>query len=232
MGWTAVTNAADAIAGASADTDTTLRQKRILELAGQGSGDVDAIRARLLELAGMIQAFVFENTSLITDATGLPGKAFRAVIWDGPGMSVTNNLIAQTIWNDKPTGIQAFGATSGIATDSAGNPQTINFDRAQQLRTWVTCTVTAAPGISIDATARTAIRAAIKAYADATFNLGVSIIDLPFRASAIVPTLTVDVPTFAFDFVSTPTNTGNLTVTGLQIATVATTDISVNGTFA
>jgi baseplate J-like protein len=232
VGWTGVTNAADAVQGLPADTDTTLRQKRILELAGQGSGDVDAIRAVLLELPGMINAFVYENTSLATDATGLPGKAIRAVIWDGVGMAVSNTLIAQTIWNQKPSGIQTFGASIGTATDSQGNPQTIYFDRAVQKRTYVTLTTTPAVGVVVDATYRAAIRASVVAYATATFNLGVNIIALTFRDSAVVATLDIDVPTFAFDFTPTPVNTANLPVSGLQIATVASTDISVDGSFS
>jgi uncharacterized phage protein gp47/JayE len=232
VGWTAITNPTSEITGIAADTDATLRAKRELELAGQGADTVDAIRAKLLELPGMIQAFVFENTTLVTDANGLPGKAFRAVIWDGPGLTVADADIGNIIWKNKPSGIQSFGATSVTVNDSAGNPQVVNFDRASQLRTWCTCTVTPVAGVTIDANARTAVRNAIAAYATATFNLGVSIIDLPFRASALVPELTLDVPTFAFDFHSTPTNTANLAVSGLQIATVGQADISVNGTFS
>jgi uncharacterized phage protein gp47/JayE len=229
VGWLTVGNSGDAVPGLAGDTDTTLRQKRERELTGQGSGDTDAIRAALLKMVGMIQAFVFENTTLVMDATGLPGKAFRAVVWDNN--ILTDEAIATVIWKAKPTGIQPYGATLWYVTDSAGNRQLVGFDRAAQKRTYVTCTVTAAAGVSIGAAERLAIRQAIKAYADKTFNLGVSIVDLPFRASALVPTLTTDVPTFAFDFTPAPVNTGNLLITGLQIATVAIADISVNGSF-
>lgn len=227
VGWNSITNGADAVPGLAADTDTTLRQKREAELAGEGSGDTNAIRAKILEIPGVIQAFVFENVSLSTDATGLPGKAFRAVVWDGASPPVGNTLlIAQAIWGSKPSGIQSFGAISQVIQDSAGNNQTIYFDRAQQLPTYVSCTTT--PSV-LSGAQTTAVKAAIAAYAANAFNLGVSIIDLPFRASALVASVTTDVPTFAFDFHSTPTNTGNLAVTTLQIATLSTTDILVNG---
>ena len=73
VGWTAVTNAADALQGLAADTDTTLRQKRAIELLGEGSGDIDAIRAAVLKVGGVIQCFVYETNTLSSDSTGLPG---------------------------------------------------------------------------------------------------------------------------------------------------------------
>ncbi len=226
IGWLAVTNLADAFAGNPADTDTTLRQRRQIELAGEGSGDLDAIKAAVIKVAGVIQALVFENTSLVTDATGLPGKAFRVVIWDGPGMSADNTAIAQAIWNHKPTGILSFGGTSANATDSDGNLRAISFDRAIPLRLYVSCTTT--PSV-LTAAGTLAVKAAIAAYGAAAFNLGVTVIDLPFRASALVAGVTTDVPTFAFDVTPSPTNTANLSVPGGEIATIATTDIRVNG---
>jgi hypothetical protein len=229
IGWTAITNAADAVPGLAADTDTSLRQKREAELAGQGSGDLDAIRAAVLKVPGVIQAFVFENVFLETDATGLPGKAFRVVVWDGVGHSASPAAIGLAIWKAKPTGILAYGATPIVVTDSQGNTHTVSFDYAQQKPLFVTLTTTPTP---LTLAQRTAIRLALTTYADATFNLGVSIIDLPFRAAALVAGIDTDVPTFAFDFVASPVNTANLTVTGLQIATLDSTNIKINGTFA
>jgi uncharacterized phage protein gp47/JayE len=232
VNWTLVSNAADAVPGLNADTDTTLRVKQQTEQALLGSGDVDALRALLLALTGMVQAFVFENNLPLTDANGIPPNAVHAVIWDGPGLSVPNATIAQTLWNNKPSGVLCFGGTSVAVLDSALATHYVAFDRATQLRTYVTCTVTAAPGVVIGATQRSAVRNALLAYALAQFTLGVSILDLPFRAAAIVPNTTIDVPTFAFDFVASPVNTANLAVTTMQIATLALGDISVNGTFA
>lgn len=226
IGWISVDNPADAVAGLPADTDTTLRQRREAELAGEGAGTVDAIRAAVLKVAGVIQAFVFENTSLVTDGTGLPGKAFRVVVWDGPGMSATNDHIAQAIWDHKPSGILSFGSLVGNATDSTGTVRALNFDRAIQKRLYVVCTTT--PG-TLNTAGTQAVKNALAAYALATFNLGVSVIDLPFRAAALVPGVTTDVPTFMFDFVPSPTNTANLPITGQQIATLQTADILVNG---
>jgi uncharacterized phage protein gp47/JayE len=237
VGWTGVNNPLASVLGFSADTDMQLRQKREAELAGQGSGDIDAIRAAILKVPEVLQAFVFENTSLTTDSTGLPGKAFRVVVWDGATPLASNQAIGQAIWNQKPSGIQSFGAISVTVNDSAGNPHVVYFDRAQQLRVWVTMTTTPA---TTDSATVAAIKEAVRYFGQLNFNLGSSIIARAFSASplepiaatasepAYTPTIT-DVPTFAFDTHSTPTNTGNLTATGLQIFTVATADMLCNG---
>jgi uncharacterized phage protein gp47/JayE len=227
IGWTAVTNPLDAKAGLSADTDATLRQRRDAELSAEGAGDIDAIRAAVLQVPGVVQAFVYENVTLITDSTGLPGKSFRVVVWDGVGLLASNNAIAQAIWGEKPSGILAFGTTaSGTATDSTGVARTVLFDRAQQVRLWVSCTTTPS---TLSGSGTAAVKSALVAYALANFNLGVTVIDLPFRAAALVVGVDTDVPVFQFDTHAVPTNTANLPISGLQIATLASTDILVNG---
>lgn len=230
-GWTAGSNPAAAVAGFAADTDTTLRQRRQAELAGEGSGDVDAIRAALLKVEGVINAFVFENTTLVPDSNGLPGKAFRAVIWDGPTPFAANADIAATIWKEKPTGIQSFGSIEVDTLDSQGNLQPVFFERATQVPIYVTCTTT--PG-SLTADQATAVKAAIKAFADANWNLGSPVIARAFSASPLEPTtaytpVVTDVPVFQFGTAPSPTNTANLTTTALFIFTLSTTNITVNG---
>jgi len=227
IGWTALDNPFDATPGLSADTDTTLRQKREIELLGEGSGDTAAIASAVLKSdPNIISAFCFENDTLVMDATGLPGKAFRVVVWDGVSALASNTAIANAIWSRKPSGIQSFGSIATTITDSQGNSQIVYFDRAAQLPLWVTCTTTPS---TLTTAGTAAVKAALAAYALKVFGLGVSVIDLPFRAAALVPGVTTDVPTFAFDFHASPTNTGNLAVSGLQIATLSTTNILVNG---
>ena len=227
IGWTAVTNALDAVQGLPADTDTTLRQKRAAELLGQGSGDLDAIRAAVLKVGGVEQCFVFENTSMLTDATGLPAKSFRVVIWDGAGLNAVNNNVAQAIWDAKPSGILSYGVTaSGVAVDSTLTSRTILFDRAVQVPIYIVCTTTPA---TLTTYSTAAVKAAMAAYAQANYNLGVSVIDLPLRASGIIPGVTIDVPTFFLGTAPSPGGTANIPISTLQIATLATTNILVNG---
>lgn len=227
IGWTAVTNAADAVPGLSADTDTTLRQKRALELLGEGSGDIDAIRAAVLKVGGVLTCFVYENTTLFPDTTGLPPKSFRVVIWDGPSQAANNDAVAQAIWDAKPSGIQSFGTTAlGAATDSTGQLRAINFDRAQQVPIYVACTTT--PG-TLTTAQTSAVKSAMVAYAAANWNLGVSVIALAVRAQALTVGGVTDVPVFDLGLTASPSGTANIPISGLQIATLTTSDITVNG---
>ncbi len=225
-GWQGVTNVADAVKGLSADTDTSLRQKRVAQLAGQGGGDTDAIRAAVLKVPGVQQCFVYENTTLLPDSTGLPGKAFRVVVWDGPGLSASTTAIAQAIWAEKPSGIQPYGALSAVATDSQGNPHTIYFDRATQLPVYAVLTTT--PG-ALTALQIATIKNNMATYAAQSWNLGVPVVALTLRASALLPGIVTDIPTFTLGFAPSPVGTANLPVSALQIATLSTTNILVDG---
>jgi len=130
------------------------------------------------------------------------------------------------LWASKPAGIQTYGATAVNVTDASGNTQTVFFDRATQVVLHVACTTT--PSI-LTAAQTLAVKSAIAAYANATFGLGTSVTALPFRASALVPGVTTDVPSFAFDTTASPTNTANITISQMQIATVSTANVTVNG---
>jgi uncharacterized phage protein gp47/JayE len=235
IGWTGLSNPLDSTDGEAGDTDDTLRAKREEELQGVGSGTTGALRARLLEMPGMglpgSNAFVFDNDTLETSSDGIPAKSIRCVVWDGTGSTVSDATIAATIWQNKPAGVGTSGSTTVAVNDSAGNPQAVSFQRATAVPIYVTCVVVPAPGVTIDATARAAVRAALKNFAD-SWTLGSSVIALPFARAAIVPGVTVDVTApFEFDVTASPTNTANISFTSLAIPTLSTTNISVNGSF-
>jgi uncharacterized phage protein gp47/JayE len=242
IGWTAVTNPADSTGGSDTETDTELRITRAEEVAGEGSSDVLAIRAAVLKVvtaaypAGNV--FVYENPGLTTDANGLPAKSFRVVVYDGSSPA-SNTDIANAIWSVKPAGVLAYGGTSATITNAAGEEVTVSFDRATKLRLYVSMsTVPSAGSLTSDQLA--AIKGALVDYAAATFNLGVSVISRSFSAVPLRPTgatpsnpsgytpVITDVSAFTFDVVPSPTNTGNLAATGLQIYTLASGDITIS----
>lgn len=136
-GWNSVTNPLDATVGKEIDTDAELRQRREEELRATGSATVDAIRADILADPNVLQCDVFENTSDLPDSTGLPPKSFECVVFDGTPPTLSNDAIAQLIWDTKPAGIRSFGLESGVATDSIGNLHTIYFTRPTEVEIWV-----------------------------------------------------------------------------------------------
>lgn len=136
-GWNSATNETDAVLGRNIETSAELRLRREEELAAVGSSPVDAIRAELLKLNGMLQVTVFENVEDTTDINGLPPHSIECLCFDGFIPDVDDNDIAQTIWGARAAGIQTYGLTSGTATDSQGNTHTMNFSRPVQQEVWL-----------------------------------------------------------------------------------------------
>lgn len=136
-GWTSVTNAADGTIGRAAETDAEARQRRESSLAIIGAGPVEAIRARLLEnVANVSSVAVFENTGDAYDADGRPPHSIEVVVSGGLDAD-----IAEELWNVKPGGIQLYGTSSAVVTDSNGDSQTIYFSRPIQKYVHVEVTV-------------------------------------------------------------------------------------------
>lgn len=119
-GVTGATNALDADLGALIETDAALRVRREIELRRAGLGALDAIRARLLNLEGVLAVSMYENTGEVTDGQGLPPKSFEAVVEGGDA-----DEIRATIWSAKPAGIATHGTLTGTVVDSSGTNRTI-----------------------------------------------------------------------------------------------------------
>jgi uncharacterized phage protein gp47/JayE len=134
-GWASVTNLAAGVLGRNEETDAEARQRRLLLLARQGDATVDAIRSQVLAVAGVNEAFVFENTTLVT-AGGIPGKAVEVVVQGG-----ANADVARAIFESKAAGIEAFGSTIVNVTDSQGFGHDIGFTRPTELRLVMTLDV-------------------------------------------------------------------------------------------
>lgn len=123
-GLDSVINMVDAVIGRDVETDNALRSRRATTLQSAGAGTPEAIRSRLLNLAGVIDAFVFENQTFVVDPDGRPAKSFEAVVSGG-----VEQEIIDLLWLVKPAGIATFGSVSGTTTDSQGQTQDINFSR-------------------------------------------------------------------------------------------------------
>jgi uncharacterized phage protein gp47/JayE len=148
-GFTAATNAEDATPGRDVEDIETLRSRREDELALGGSGTVEAIRADVLQLDGVIECLVEENT---TDATvgALPPHSYRVVVWDGDPGLVPDDDIAQVILATGPAGIPAIGDIDGNAVRADGTVVTRSFARAEVVDVYISANITSAVGVSAD----------------------------------------------------------------------------------
>jgi uncharacterized phage protein gp47/JayE len=83
------------------------------------------------------QALVIENVGLTTDAGGRPGKSFESVVQGG-----LDTPIAQSVFDAKAAGIQAFGDTTIAVVDSQGFSHDIGFSRPTAIEIWMIVNIT------------------------------------------------------------------------------------------
>lgn len=225
-GWNSATNPLDADLGTVQESDTDYRKRQIQELQAPGECTVDAIRADLLLVAGVIEAFVFENTSMATDGDGVPPKAYECVIWDGSPPDADNTEVGQTIWNSKPAGIETYGSTSVTVKDSQDNDRTVKFSRATGKNVYLTYVLSVDPETyPVDGDAQ--VRAAVLAKGATSLKMGSDVIALVLKAAPLVVTGVLDVTDFRLGFSSSPSGTTNLTIGSREIARLDTSRIGV-----
>lgn len=123
-----ITNPEDAILGREEETDSEYRSRRDASLQIAGSGTVDAIRSRLLNLEGVTAVIIFENDTDIEDEDGRPRHSYEAVVQGGEEQEIFDE-----IWISKPAGIETFGNLEGTVVDSQGFNQLVKFSRPTEL---------------------------------------------------------------------------------------------------
>lgn len=138
-GWSAVTNALDAVPGSDIESDADLRERREDELRGGANAALEAIRTNLLAVTGVSEAAVFENITMVTDADGIPAKAVECVVdYEAPA---TAALVREAIFESVAAGIETHGSVSGTVVDTQGIGHTIEFSEAADIDVWVAATV-------------------------------------------------------------------------------------------
>jgi hypothetical protein len=228
-GWHSITNANDAKPGQPADNNETLRTRREQELAAAGSGTAAAIRADLLQLEDangtrvVAHCQVLNNRGDYTDADGVPGHSFEAIVYDTP--TLPNDQIAQRIFDTAGAGIYAHGALSGTATDAeTGDEWTIKFSRPITKDVYVTfedmVTTAAYPG---DAP----FKEAVVTYLRSRVGVGDDVEELLcWVAAGSVPGVKA-VGTVMLVFTASPAGTVDLPLTPRELAQFDTTRIVI-----
>jgi hypothetical protein len=213
-------NTTDAIPGTNTEEDPAFRLRRIELLSQGGRATVEAIRSNLRALTDVLQVQVIENTTLLTDINGLPGKSFEAIIQGGD-----HQTIIDEIWRVKGGGIQAFGSISGIAVDSMGKNQTMYYSRPTEVPIYMSMTLTIdSDSYPVDGDSQ--VKDALKAAGDA-LEVGENVIALAMKCVPLEIPGVVDVPVFKIDIVDPPTGTDNILIDVRGLATVAIANIDV-----
>jgi uncharacterized phage protein gp47/JayE len=232
-GWTGVINLLDATPGENADTDATLRERRENELSFGANAALEAIRVALLQLTGVTNVTMFENTSNVTDGDGMPPKSIEALVRGGADQDIWDTLFGVlhsdgTVAGAHAGGIETHGTESGTVTDSEGYDHTIKFTRPDEIEIWVEFDVTVDPD-TFPTDGEAQIKAAIVAYGDA-LNTGVNV-----RASAVaaqcfkvIGVLAVPSSGWLVDDVNPPVANTDIVIAPRELATFDTSRITLN----
>lgn len=123
-GWQSITNEFAGVTGLTIETDAQLRIRRLNSLSASGFATVEAIRSKLLQVAGVIAALVYENTSLTQQPIII---TFPGQFVSGDVITVTyntiNNFTVNFDTNQADTMadlVTAFEALPGVASATYG----------------------------------------------------------------------------------------------------------------
>lgn len=161
-----VTNLLEFGVGRKIETDIEFRVRASKSLAVSGSATYAAMLAAMLNLDEITSVVVEENASNTTGGTGIPAHAFEVVV-TAPATVEVDTLIAETIWLNKPIGIQSHGNTSVSFVDSTGAPRDISFSRPVSLFIAVRVTYTLYDEEPFNSATDSIIREFITSYGNA-----------------------------------------------------------------
>lgn len=156
-GWVSIIDADSVSLGALVEEDPPYRQRQRDELGAFGNNTLETTRAAILRALTTATPPVpeagvrmYENTTLVFDpVTGLPGKTYMAVVYDGTSPPIGNDaLIAQAIWNNKGGTARSYGSTSVSVVDSQGTTRTVSFTRATHLDVTIAMDLYVDPGMT------------------------------------------------------------------------------------
>ena len=173
LGWDFVTNPVAASPGRLTETDEELRIRFRNTKLERSSNILDSLYSALLNIPNVEEVAIYENDTDVVDANGVSPHSFFPVILGG-----SSQVIAETIWRNKPMGISSEGNTVVTITDSQGFTHDIGFERPNPVTVYIDITLsidteslTPFPGDGADQ-----IRAEIISYAKANFGVGRDII--------------------------------------------------------
>jgi hypothetical protein len=161
-GWDSITNPSDGIVGRDEETAAEFEIRRAASVAGNATGILPAIRAAVLAVDGVIDAYVTENATSSPVTIGGVSVAANSIYVAAAGG--TNDEVAAAIWSKKAPGCGYTGTTTVTVTDTLGYAPPypsydVKFTRPSALRLYFA--VELADNGIVPADAETQIRTAI-----------------------------------------------------------------------
>lgn len=123
-GWDSVTNGTTISVGTEEETDLELRRRQQQSTNATSYRQIEAIRAAVLNIAGVTFCRAYQNSTLQTDERGIPGKTLACVVVGGDSRS-----IAEAILYRVPLGIGYYGNVSETFYDDQNMAEAVQFSR-------------------------------------------------------------------------------------------------------
>ena len=139
MGVTAVNNpdAADVI-GVDEESDADLKLRRNVSLSVAANNSLDTMRANILDVAAVTDAYVWENHTNAADLFAIAGNTMWAIVEGGEDQD-----IAQVIYSKRSAGCGMEGAEAVLVDKSNGENFEVLFDRPTYVPLYIHFTLTA-----------------------------------------------------------------------------------------
>lgn len=215
-GVTGVTNPEPTSGGRDRETDAQFRARYNRSVSKPGGSSPSAIEAALLDLGGVLDAKVRQNTKMVTDPeTGIPPKAIAPIVWGGDP-----DEIVATLARVKTGGIQCWGEdVVHEITDSHGEKHIIGFDRPDIVTVNVAAVLSVNPA-AFPPNGSTLVAAAIEGYLSG-LALGEDVIYTRLISRIHSVPGIIDIPTLTANG-----GTGNIAIAKAEVAVPGTITVT------
>lgn len=223
LGWDSITNPLAASLGRFRETDEELRIRFRNTKLERSSNILDSLYSALLNVDGVEEVAVYENDTDVTDSNGVGPHSFLPVVLGG-----SSQIIADTIWLNKPMGIKSQGNTIVPITDSQGFLHNIGFERPNPVTIYMEITLSLNPEapIPFPGDGVEQIQSSIQAYAKDNFGVGKDVIfSRLFTPINQVPGHQID--SMVIGTSPSPVSMSNIVVDFNEIASFESANISI-----
>ena len=164
-GWLEVTNAAAADIGRNEETDAEYRRRYLSEVSIHGRDSLEAIRARVLSISGVVGCLVRDNpttASVSTQGINIAARSLLVIVQGGADIDVATAIAAT-----KPVGTPTVGNVAINVPHPQGFNIPIKFRRVIKVPIQVAIDVTVSP--SFPSTGFTTMRESLVNWFDGTW---------------------------------------------------------------
>lgn len=247
-GWLSITNpASQNQLGTNEELDPDYAARQEEELAAEGTCNASATVSALIALGAAqsvpinISATVAENTTIDPITYGsltLPPHTFAAVVYDPTGWvsGAGEQLIGQTIYENKPAGIASIGMNAVTIIDPYLGSQNVYYTVPASQPLFISVTIVPRSGYTFSTLVQGIQTAFIEASTASTppggtppngqLTPGADVIGSQLEAVVMAVPGVFDVQALTFDFTASPVNTAPLVVAPTSIATITQANVA------